>query len=105
MWVAASAVVDERTHAGNTDRDFGQSFAPRSAEAVTDDYWDLDSEMLFEVAAQLAGGPVGIFGEQYGVLSSIDIRNVDAAIGANEAVFGLGDHDAMFPAHDAVTLA
>src|SRR5271156_3462108 len=54
--IAASAIVDERAHAGNADRDFRQAFAPGTAETVADDDGEVDAELLFNLAAETDGG-------------------------------------------------
>ena len=46
------------------------------------------------------GGPVGIFGKQEGVAAAVDVGNIHAAVGADEAVAGFGDEHAALAADD-----
>ena len=50
------------------------------------------------------GGTVGVFGQQESVAASVDVGDVDRAIGADQPVMCLGDKDAAFAAYDATAL-
>jgi hypothetical protein len=75
-----------------------QAFAPGTSKTVGDDDRNGEARALLEFAMEFAGGAVGIFGEQQGVASAVDVRDVDAAVRAEEAVMGLGDEHSIFAA-------
>ncbi len=56
-------------------------------------------------AVKIARGAVGIDGKQQGVAAAIDVGNIHAAVGADEAVMGLGDEHAVLAADDGAAFA
>ena len=59
---------------------------------------------LFELAMQSGGGAVWILGEQQGVAAPVNVRDVDAAVGADESVMGFGDEHTILAANDGAAL-
>ena len=60
---------------------------------------------LLRARLQVGGGAVGIFGKQQRVSASVDVGDVDAAVGAEKAVVGFGDEDAVFAANYGAAFA
>ena len=54
---------------------------------------------------KLAGGAVGIGGKEQGMVPAIDVRNVHATVGADEAVPRLGNEHAVLAPDDGAALA
>ena len=73
-------------------------FAPGTAEAVSNDHGNRKARALFQCAAKIGGGAVGIFRQEQSVPPSIDIRDIDAAVGAQKSVMRLGDQHAVLAA-------
>ena len=73
---------------------------PRPAERVRDDHRDVDPLAGAERVADVRGRTVGVDGEERGP-AVLDVREVDAGVGAHEAVTGLADDQVAAPAHDA----
>ena len=89
MGIAASAVVAQRFHSRDADGEFGQAFAPGTAETVGDDDRESARPVRFlNSRRKFGGGAVGIFGKQQRVLAAVDVGNIDAAVGAEKAVTG-----------------
>ena len=103
--IASAAVIAQRFHPRDADRELGQALAPRAAEAVGDDNRDGNPGAAFERASQVGGGAIRIFGKQQGVAASVDVGNIDAAVGAEEAVVGFGDQNAVLAADNGPALA
>ena len=82
-----------RRHPGAADGDVGHPLAPRPAERVGHDHADLDAEPAPEPAADPPGRAVGVDGQQRGRALG-DVGEVDAGVGADEPVAGLGDQRA-----------
>ena len=89
--VGPAPVVDDRPDARAADGDVGESPAPRPAEGVADDHRHLDARPGPQAIADAASRPVAVFGQQRGV-APLDVRQVDAGVGADEAVLGLRHH-------------
>src|SRR5579862_859145 len=103
--IATSAIVDERSHPGHANRNFGQTFSPRTSETVADDDGHVDLEMLLDLLPESRRRSVRILRQQYCVPASIDVRHIDAAVGADKSVFGFADHHAVLSPNDASALA
>ena len=103
--IAAAPVVAQGLESRDADCEFRQSFAPGAAEAVGDDDGNRKSGTAFEGATKIGCRAVCIFGKQQRVAASVDVGDVDAAVGAQEAVVRLGDEDAVLAADDRATLA
>ena len=82
--------VDHRGDAGHPDRHVGQPDAPWPSEGVRDDDRDLEPEPGAEAVADLACRPVGIDRQQSSDAVG-NVREVDAGVGAHEAVTRLAD--------------
>ena len=102
--VALAAVVVNGLHAGNADGDFVQTFAPGAAEAVGDDHGNVQRRALLELLQDARRRPVRIERQQHGGLASVDIGDVDAAVGTDQAVSGFGDQYVLL-AYDTTGLA
>src|ERR1700721_292364 len=105
MRVAAAAVVAQRLHSGDADGELRQAFAPGTAKTVGDDDGDGQTGEPFERASQTGGGAVWVFREQQRVSPSVDVGDVDAAVGAEEAVMRFGNEHAVFAADDRAAFA
>ncbi len=60
--------------------------------------------VFFSAPWILRGGTVGILGQQERVAASVDVGDVDRAVGADQAMAGFGDQDAALATHDAAAL-
>ena len=54
---------------------------------------------------KIGGGTVGIFGKQESVAATVDVGNVHAAVGTDEAVAGFGDEHPALTADDSFALS
>lgn len=105
MRIGAPAIIPQRFHSGDPDGKFRQALAPGTAEAVGDDDRNGSSSFLFHLTMNLPCRAIGIFGQQESVPASINIGNVDSAIGAEKAVASLSDEDAMVTADEGAAFA
>ena len=102
--VQLAEIALERLKAGDADRDIGQPLAPRPSEGVGHDDGEGVAGQAPQTVAQRAGGAVGVLGQEArGV--RVDVGLVDARVGADQAMMGLDDEDALVLAHDAAALA
>ena len=53
---------------------------------------------------KIGGGTVRIFGKKQRVLTSVDVGDIHATVGANESVVCFGNEHAAFAANDALAL-
>jgi hypothetical protein len=97
--IAISTIVVQRFHASDADRNFGEAFTPGPSETVTDDDRDGKFQAFLEFAMQFSRGAVGVFRKQKRVAAAIDVRNIDTAVGADQAVPGFRDQDAALAPH------
>src|SRR5581483_552158 len=52
----------------------------------------------------VSGRSIRVFGEQQSMAAAVHIRNIDSAVGADQAMARLGDQDAAFSAQNACAL-
>src|SRR5664279_5105479 len=102
--VAAAAIVKGRLHACDANGDLVQSLAPGATEAVGDDHRYVQSGAHLELAMNVGGRAVGIERQQYCGLAAVHVRNVDAAVGTDQAMRSLGDKH-MLTAHHPLSFA
>ena len=105
MWIAPAALVAQRLHSGDADAEIDQAFAPRSAKCVGDENGDGERSALLQLAMKFAGGAVGVGGQKQGVAAAIDVRDINAAVGTDESVMGLGDEHAILSPDESAALA
>lgn len=103
--IAAAAVVAQRLHTGDTNAEIHQALTPRTAEAVADKHGNGKAGVFFEFTMKLARGAVGIFRKQHRVAATINVRDVNSAVGAEEAVVSFGDEHAVSASDDGFALA
>ncbi len=63
MGIAIPTIIMQGLHSGDANRNFGEAFAPRAPETITDDDGDGKSQTFFQFAMELSGGTVRIFGQ------------------------------------------
>jgi len=97
--VTMAAIVAQRLHAGDANGEFCQTLAPGASEAVGNDDGKGDASSFLELPTKIECGPVRVQGKQESMPASVHIGDVDAVVGAQEAVMGFGDEDAV-PAAD-----
>ena len=90
--VGRAPQVDDRGDAGHADGHVGQALAPRPAERVGHDHAHRHAEAGAHDVADAPGRAVAVEGQQRG-LAPLDVREVDPAVGAHEAVARLGDDE------------
>jgi hypothetical protein len=61
-------------------------------------------QTFFEGAVKALRRAVGVGGEQQGVPAAIYVRDIDAAVGADQAVGGLGDENTALAANNTPAL-
>ena len=89
-----------RGHAGRPDGHVGHAPPPGPAEGVGHDDAHLDAGPGPQAVADAPGRAVGVERQQGGP-APLDVGQVDAGVGAHEAVAGLGHHQVAAPAQDA----
>ena len=92
--------VDHGGHPGAPDGHVGDAAPPRPAEGVGDDHADVDAEGVLEPGPDAPGRAVRVVGQQRG-RPVRHVGQVDAGVGADEAVAGLADHQVAAAAQDA----
>ncbi len=102
--VVLARVVDERRDAGDTDGEVEVPFAPRPAEGVRDDDGDIGSRGGVHAGADRARRGIGVDREQAQRARLLDVRRIDAGVGADETVPRLADHHAVLHTDDALGL-
>lgn len=105
MWVAVSAIVPMRFHAGDADAEVDQPFPPRATEGVGDKNGNGERGAGLKFTMKFAGGAVGIGGQEKRVLSAIYVGDVHAAVSADETVARLGNQHTVFAPNDGAALA
>ena len=85
LGVFRAAQVDDRGNAGAADGHIGEALAPGAPERVAHDDGDLDTGLALDAVTDLAGGTVGVDRQECGI-TGIDVGQVDAGVGADEAV-------------------
>ena len=105
MRVASATVVVKGFHASDPDGDFGETLTPGASEAVADDDRDRDLQMFPDFTMEAGGRAVRVLGEKKGVLATVDVGDIDPAIGADETVAGLGYQDPVFATDDGLAFA
>src|SRR5215469_3169250 len=58
--IAASAVVAQRRHTGNSDNEFGETLAPGASGAVSNDYRNRNANPFLQCAPKLGGRAVRV---------------------------------------------
>ena len=84
--------VDHRRHPGAADGDIGHPAPPGAPKGVGDDHADVDAAELFEAGPDTTSRSVRVFGQE-GCVPSAHVGQIDARIGADEAVLGLADDE------------
>ncbi len=79
--IRTTAMIVQRIETGDADGDVHQAFPPGTAECVGDDH-----SPASETRAELAGGGVGITGQNGCEIVARDVRLIDTRMGANETV-------------------
>ena len=83
--------VDNGGDSGAAEGDVHDAPAPRPAEGVGHHHGDDDARARRQGVPDVAGRTVGVDGEKCGH-ACIDVRQVDAGVGAHEALLCLADH-------------
>ena len=104
MRIGLSAIVVQRLHASYADRNFGQPFTPGTTESICDDHRDGKVQSFFQSTMDSRGRTVGIIGQKKGVLASVNVGDVNSAVGADKSVTGFSNQHAAFAANDAAAL-
>src|SRR5207248_4644332 len=98
--VGRTPEVDDGSDARAAEGDVDEAAAPGAAEGVGYDDGHPPTGTGLDGIPDVAGRPVGVDGQQGGH-SLVDVRDVDAGVGADEAVRGLGDQQLVAAAQDA----
>ena len=91
--------VDDGGHAGAADGHVGDTAPPRPPEGVGDDDPDVDAERVLQAGPDPPGRAVRVLGQQRR-RAVRHVGQVDAGVGADEAVPGLADHEVAASAQD-----
>src|SRR5205807_9540532 len=103
--VAASAIVAQRLHSGDADREIHKPFAPGTAKAVSNDHGNRNAGTLLKLASQCSGRTIRVSRKQHSMLAPVDVRNIDAAIRAKKSMLRLSNQHAILTTNHAATLA
>jgi len=104
MGIAISTIIMQGLHTGDANGNFSEAFAPGAPKTISDDDGDRKAQPFFQVAMKLRRGPVRIFGQQKRVAAAIDVRSVDSAVGADQAMTRFGDQNSALAPHDPLAL-
>ena len=104
MRIVISTIIVQRLHSGNSNRNFGETFAPGTPETISDDDRDRKVQAFFQFAVELSRGAVRVFGKQKRVTAAVDVRSVHAAVCADQAVAGFRDQNSALASHYSLTL-
>ena len=104
MGIAISTIIMQGLHTGDADRNFGEAFAPRPPKTISDDDRDRKAQPFFQFVMELSCGTVRIFWQEKSVAATIDIRSVDSAVGADQALTRFGDQNSALAPHDSLAL-
>jgi len=102
--IAISTIIVQGLHTGDSDRNLGETFAPRPPETISDDDWDRKFQPFFQFAMELSRGAVRVFREQKRMAAAVDVRSVHAAVGADQAVARFRDQNPALASHYSLTL-
>src|ERR1700716_3270127 len=102
MGIAMSTIIVQGLHAGDANRNLGEALPPRAPESISDDYRDRKFQSLLEFAMQLAGRAIWVLRKKKCVAAAVDVGNIHAAIGADQAMLSFGDQDATLAAHHSL---
>ena len=100
MRVGLTAEVEHAGEPGDTDRHIGEAHAPGASERVRHDHGNVHAIAGPQRVAYMTGRSVGVDREQGG-MPVLHVGEVDARIGAHEAVQRLADHEVAAAPHDA----
>ena len=97
--IAAAPIIAQRLHARDSDGKFSQTLAPRAAEAVRNDHRNRDAGLLLQCALERSRrNGRRSSGSSSAVLASVNVRDIDAAIGAKKPMRRLRDeHTILAP--------
>ena len=102
--VGRAAQVEDGADARAADGDVGEPAPPGATEGVAHDHGDVDAGLRLEAVADAPGRAIGVLGQQGGV-TALDVGQVDAGVGAHEAVLRLADDEVAAAAQHAHRLA
>jgi len=102
--IVISTIIVQRLHSGNSNRNFGETFAPGTPETISDDDWDRKVQAFFQFAVELSCGTVRIFGKQERMTATINVRGIYPAVGADQAVARFRDENSALASHYSLTL-
>src|SRR5208282_3435813 len=102
--IAVPSIVVQGLHPGNANRNFGQAFPPGTPKTISDDDGNEKFQTFLQLAMELSGRAVGVFGKQKRVAAAVDVRNIHSTVGADQAVLGFRDHDAALAPHHSLAL-
>ena len=102
--VGGAPKVEDRADARTAEGDVGETATPRPAERVGHDDRDVDAGARPDAVAQAAGRSIGVVGKEHDP-AVLDVRPVDAGVGADEAVLRLADDELAAPAQHSHRLA
>src|SRR5579871_1738915 len=105
MRITFAAIVAQWLHAGDSYGEVGETFAPGTPEAVGNDRRDRQACLFLQSAPKIGRRTVRILREQKCMVPAVDVRNIDAAICAEESVTRLGDQHSVLASNDLATLA
>src|SRR5713101_544324 len=105
MGITTAAIVNQRPHPGDADRNFCQSFPPWTPETVADDHRNIQPQAFLQLRPQARRRPVRILRQQGRMAPAVHIRDVHATVGANETVTRLRDQHAALSPHGAPAFA
>ena len=97
--VGASAQIEDGREARDADRNVDEASSPRPTERVGDHDGDRRPGRSFELHPEAMSGPIGVDRQEDGVPVG-NIGPIDAGIGTDESVFGLGDDEISAAAQD-----
>jgi len=104
MRIAITSIIVQAFQPRYANRNFGEAFPPRPPETISDDNGDVEFQAFFQFAMELGRGAVWVLGKQECMTATIDVRSIDSAIGADQALSGFGDQDAALAPHHPLAL-
>ena len=104
MRVAITSIIVQAFQTRYANRNFGEAFPPRAPKAISDENGDVKFQAFFQLAMELGRRAVWVFGKQECVMATVDVRSIDPAIGADQALSGFGDQDAALAPHHPLAL-
>jgi hypothetical protein len=103
--IAAPAIIAQRFHPRNANAEIREPFAPRTAEAVSNDNGDGELGGLLEGEMKSAGRTVRIGGQKQGVSAAIDVGNIYSTVGTDKTVLRFRDEHSILAADNGSLLA